>query len=78
MLVCGQQLGVHGIVMNFLSLYFHLLIFFDDFFYDCFLGRCEVGILEVPKESPLGRLRGSDNVVTPLFCLLIVYSSLIN
>ncbi|KAB1200103.1 Bifunctional aspartokinase/homoserine dehydrogenase [Morella rubra] len=25
--------------------------------------RCEVGILEVPKESPLGRLRGSDNVL---------------
>ncbi|KAJ4834867.1 hypothetical protein Tsubulata_012974 [Turnera subulata] len=25
--------------------------------------RCEVGIQELPKNSPLGRLRGSDNVV---------------
>jgi len=25
--------------------------------------RCEVGIQEVPKDSALGRLRGSDNVV---------------
>ncbi|KAK9999157.1 hypothetical protein SO802_018760 [Lithocarpus litseifolius] len=25
--------------------------------------RCEVGIQEVPKDSPLGRLRGSDNVL---------------
>ncbi|KAF3439516.1 hypothetical protein FNV43_RR17794 [Rhamnella rubrinervis] len=25
--------------------------------------RCEVGIQEVPKNSPLGRLRGSDNVL---------------
>nr|POE99958.1 hypothetical protein CFP56_48944 [Quercus suber] len=24
--------------------------------------RCEVGIQELPKDSPLGRLRGSDNV----------------
>lgn len=25
--------------------------------------RCEVGIQELPKDSPLGRLRGSDNVL---------------
>ncbi|XP_010931475.1 uncharacterized protein [Elaeis guineensis] len=25
--------------------------------------RCEVGLQELPKDSPLGRLRGSDNVV---------------
>ncbi|KAI7983883.1 Homoserine dehydrogenase [Camellia lanceoleosa] len=25
--------------------------------------RCEVGIQELPKNSPLGRLRGSDNVL---------------
>ncbi|CAK9184630.1 unnamed protein product [Ilex paraguariensis] len=32
--------------------------------------RCEVGIQELQKDSPLGRLRGSDNVVTvsALFC----------
>lgn len=29
--------------------------------------RCEVGIQELPKDSPLGRLRGSDNVVSPDF-----------
>ncbi|XP_030937729.1 uncharacterized protein LOC115962986 [Quercus lobata] len=29
--------------------------------------RCEVGIQELPKDSPLGRLRGSDNVVYLLF-----------
>lgn len=27
--------------------------------------RCEVGIQELTKDSPLGRLRGSDNVVSP-------------
>uniref|UniRef100_A0A2N9FMU5 homoserine dehydrogenase n=1 Tax=Fagus sylvatica TaxID=28930 RepID=A0A2N9FMU5_FAGSY len=27
------------------------------------LQRCEVGIQELPKDSPLGRLRGSDNVL---------------
>ena len=36
------------------------------FTYFCF-GRCEVGIQELPKDSPLGRLRGSDNVVNLLF-----------
>lgn len=30
--------------------------------------RCEVGIQELPKNSALGRLRGSDNVVS-LFIL---------
>ncbi|OAY85765.1 Bifunctional aspartokinase/homoserine dehydrogenase 1 [Ananas comosus] len=25
--------------------------------------RCQVGLQEIPKDSPLGRLRGSDNVV---------------
>lgn len=25
--------------------------------------RCEVGIQELPKDSPLGRLRGSDNLL---------------
>lgn len=29
-------------------------------------GRCEVGIQELPKQSALGRLRGSDNVVRSL------------
>lgn len=32
--------------------------------------RCEVGIRELPKESALGRLRGSDNVVWTLFVSL--------
>lgn len=35
------------------------------------LHRCEVGIQELPKNSPLGRLRGSDNVVS-FFCFLNV------
>jgi len=26
--------------------------------------RCEVGVQELPKNSALGRLRGSDNVVS--------------
>lgn len=37
------------------------------------VGRCEVGIQELAKDSPLGRLRGSDNVVSQnifSFCFL--------
>ncbi|XP_038988261.1 bifunctional aspartokinase/homoserine dehydrogenase 1 isoform X2 [Phoenix dactylifera] len=32
--------------------------------------RCEVGLQELPKDSPLGRLRGSDNVDHTIWCIL--------
>jgi hypothetical protein len=63
-------LPVHGIVIKFMGIYLHWLKFCVDslfiFSNFCF-GRCEVGIQELPKDSPLGRLRGSDNVVSLLF-----------
>ena len=37
------------------------------------LWRCEVGIQELQKDSPLGRLRGSDNVVSFFY---FIFSSL--
>ena len=33
--------------------------------------RCQVGLQEVPKDSALGRLRGSDNVVCYIFLFLV-------
>lgn len=37
--------------------------------------RCQVGLKELPKDSALGRLRGSDNVVMLPFFLLFFLSS---
>jgi hypothetical protein len=36
--------------------------FYNNYIFSPF-PRCEVGIQELPKNSALGRLRGSDNVV---------------
>ena len=47
-----------------------IALFYSFFFF--FIRRCEVGIQELPKDSPLGRLRGSDNVVSTMFFLLTV------
>lgn len=47
----------------------------DSFYTNCKcfpLQRCEVGVQELPKNSPLGRLRGSDNVVSFFYFLSIV------
>ncbi len=27
-------------------------------------GRCKVGVVEVSRDTPLGRLRGTDNILT--------------